>query len=228
MILKIPPNPPFSKGGARCYLTILFRARSLMMSARNNRRILKFLIVFLGLVPALLLVRATLNDQLGANPIQTLHFRLGDWALRFLLIGLALTPIKIITKQASPLRYRRMMGLLAFFYASLHGLVYVALDLSWSWTAFIDEVPKSPYIVLGLLTYLLLVPLAITSTKYFKKRLGRRWFSLHKLVYVAALTACLHYLWLVKLDVSQPLLYIGLLGILVSIRIVKFYRNRGA
>ena len=196
-----------------------------MISARNKTRILKALLICVGLVPFLLVLLATLNDQLGANPIQTLHFSLGDWALRFLLLGLALSPIKIITQQAWPLRYRRILGLLAFFYASLHVLVYVALDLSWSWTAFVDEVPKSPYILLGLLAYLLLVPLAITSTKYFKKSLGRRWFSLHKLVYVAALTACLHYLWLVKLDVSQPLLYIGLLAILLSMRVVRFYRN---
>jgi len=197
-----------------------------MVSSRNKIRLLKALLIFVGLVPFLLLLYATLNDQLGANPIQTLHFRLGDWALRFLLLGLALTPIKIITKQAWPLRYRRILGLLAFFYASLHVLVYVALDLSWSWTAFIDEVPKSPYILVGLLTYMLLVPLAVTSTKYFKKRLGKRWFSLHKLVYVAVLTACVHYLWLVKLDISQPLLYLGLLTVLLSIRVVEFYRNR--
>jgi len=199
-----------------------------MVSARTTRRLLKGAVLLLGLLPFLLLLHATINDQLGANPIQALHFSLGDWALRFLMIGLALTPIKIITQQAWPLRYRRMIGLLAFFYASLHVLVYLVLDLSGSWTAFMDEVPKSPYILVGLLTYLLLIPLAITSIKYFKKKLGRRWFTLHKLVYVAVLSACLHYLWLVKLDVSQPLLYMGLLGILLSIRVVNSYRNRGA
>ena len=198
-----------------------------MVSARTTRRLLKGTVLLLGMLPALLLLHATINDQLGANPIQALHFSLGDWALRFLMIGLALTPIKIITQQAWPLRYRRMIGLLAFFYASLHVLVYLVLDLSGSWTAFIDEVPKSPYILVGLLTYLLLMPLAITSIKYFKKKLGRRWFTLHKLVYVAVLSACFHYLWLVKLDISQPLLYIGLLGILLSIRVMHFYRNRG-
>ncbi len=197
-----------------------------MVSSRNKTRILKALLIFLGLVPALLLLQATLNEQLGANPIQTLHFRLGDWALRFLLLGLALTPIKIITKQAWPLRYRRILGLLAFFYASLHVLVYVVLDLSGSWTAFVDEVPKSPYILLGLLSYTLLVPLAVTSTKYFQRRLAKRWFVLHSLVYFAALSACLHYMWLVKLDISLPLLYMGLLVILLSIRVVNFYRNR--
>ena len=199
-----------------------------MVAARTTRRLLKCTVLLLGMLPFLLFLQATINDQLGANPIQALHFSLGDWALRFLMIGLALTPIKIITQQAWPLRYRRMMGLLAFFYASLHVLVYLVLDLSGSWTAFMDEVPKSPYILVGLLTYLLLIPLAITSIKYFKKKLGRRWFTLHKLVYVAVLSACLHYLWLVKLDVSQPLLYMGLLGILLSIRVVNSYRNRGA
>jgi len=103
-----------------------------MISAKNKTRLLKALLICAGLVPALLLLLATINDQLGANPIQTLHFRLGDWALRFLLLGLALTPIKILTRQAWPIRYRRIVGLLAFFYASLHVLVYVALDLSWS------------------------------------------------------------------------------------------------
>ena len=193
-----------------------------MMSARNKTRLLKALLICAGLVPALLLLLATLNDQLGANPIQTLHFRLGDWALRFLIIGLALTPIKILTRQAWPLRYRRIVGLLAFFYASLHVLVYVALDLSWSWIAFTDEVPKSPYILLGLLTYLLLVPLAITSTKAMQKSLARRWLVLHKLVYVATLTACLHYVWLVKLDKTQPLIYLGLWLVLISIRVYQF------
>ena len=197
-----------------------------MTSARNKTWILKALLICVGLVPFLLLLHATLNDQLGANPIQALHFNLGDWALRFLLLGLALTPIKIISKQVWPLRYRRILGLLAFFYASLHVLVYVALDLSWSWAAFVDEVPKSPYILLGLLTYLLLVPLAISSTKAMQKKLARRWFVLHRLVYVAALSACLHYLWLVKLDISQPLLYLGLLLVLLAVRVMKFYRNR--
>ena len=197
-----------------------------MISARNKTQLLKALLICVGLVPFLLLLLATFNDQLGANPIQTLHFSLGDWALRFLMIGLALTPIKIITQQAWPLRYRRILGLLAFFYASLHVLVYVALDLSWSWTAFVDEVPKSPYILLGLLTYLLLVPLAMTSTKAMQKRLARRWLTLHKLVYVAALTACLHYVWLVKLDISQPLLYLGLWLVLISIRAYRLKAGR--
>jgi sulfoxide reductase heme-binding subunit YedZ len=142
------------------------------------------------------------------------------------MIGLALTPIKIITQQAWPLRYRRILGLLAFFYASLHVLVYVALDLSWSWIAFMDEVPKSPYILLGLLTYLLLIPLAITSTKAMQKSLARRWLTLHKLVYVAALTACLHYVWLVKLDKTQPLIYLGLWLVLISIRAYRLKAGR--
>ena len=155
-----------------------------MISAKNKTRLLKALLICVGLVPFLLLLLATFNDQLGANPVQTLHFSLGDWALRFLMLGLALTPIKILTRQPWPLRYRRILGLLAFFYASLHVLVYLALDLSWSWTAFVDEVSKSPYILLGLLTYLLLVPLAMTSTKAMQKRLARRWLTLLSLIHI--------------------------------------------
>jgi len=132
--------------------------------------------------PFLSLVYATFQHKLGANPIQTLYFNLDDWALRFLCIGLALTPLKRLLKQSWPVHFQRMMGLFAFFYACMHFLVYIVLDLSLSWGNFIDEVPKSPYIPVGIFTFLLLIPLALTSTKAMQKRLGKRWTQLHKLV----------------------------------------------
>lgn len=187
---------------------------------------LKTMVFLLSLLPFGLLVNDGINDRLGANPIETLHFGFGDWALRFLCIGLALTPIKMLTGQGWPIRFRRMMGLFAFFYASLHLLVFMVLDLSLSWAAFKDEVPKSPYILMGLLTYSLLFPLAVTSTKNMQKRLGRNWLKLHRLVYLAGLAALLHYFWLVKADYTEPLIYAGVIGILLTIRMVVYWRKK--
>ncbi len=187
--------------------------------------VIKTIVFVLGLIPFLMLATAAINDELGANPIEALHFGFGDWALRFLCIGLALTPYKMITNQSWPARFRRMIGLFAFFYASMHFLVYVVLDLSLSWQEFIEEVPKSPYILMGLLTFLLLTPLAITSTKMMQKKLGRSWFKLHRLVYLAAFTGLIHYFWLVKLDYTQPLIYAAVIGFLLAIRIRKYYRK---
>jgi sulfoxide reductase heme-binding subunit YedZ len=187
---------------------------------------IKVIVFLLSLLPFLLLTNAAVNDRLGANPIEALHFGFGDWAMRFLCITLALTPIKIITGQNMLLRFKRMMGLYAFFYASLHLLVFIVLDLSLSWEAFKDEVPKSPYILMGLLTYLLLIPLAVTSTKKMQKWLGRSWLKLHRLVYVAGLTAVVHYFWLVKKDYTEPLIYAGVIGVLLGIRVVVYCRKK--
>jgi len=193
---------------------------------KQHWAVIKLLVFTLGLLPFLELLFDGINDQLGANPIETLHFGFGDWALRFLCIGLALTPIKIIAGQSWPVLFRRMMGLFAFFYASLHLLVYVVLDLSLSWAALIDEVPKSPYILAGLVTYLLLLPLALTSTQSMQKRFGRYWLVLHRLVYVAAITALVHYFWLVKKDYTQPLIYAAVMTMLLAVRIYKFYQKQ--
>ncbi len=197
-----------------------------MRLSKKSWALIKIIIFLLSLSPFFLLVSATIQDQLGANPIQTLHFSLGDWALRFVCIGLALTPLKKLLKQSWPVRFRRMLGLFAFFYASLHFLVYIVLDLSLSWEAFVDEVPKSPYILVGLFTFLLLTPLALTSTKAMQKRLGKRWIQLHKLVYLAAISAVIHYLWLVKSDLGEPLLYATVLFILLSSRLFLHLKTK--
>lgn len=183
--------------------------------------ILKICFFIACLSPFLLLSYDTWNNQLGANPIETLHFRLGDWALRFLCLGLAITPFKKLTGIKELIRFRRMTGLFAFFYASLHFLVFIALDLSFSIELFIDEVPKSPYIIIGLLTYCLLVPLALTSTKKMQKRLGKKWKQLHKLVYIAAILAVIHYLWLVKSDLTEPLIYAAFVFVLLAMRVIN-------
>jgi len=197
-----------------------------MLPGKKGWAAIKIIVFLLSLVPFGLLLKDAINDQLGANPIETLHFGFGDWALRFLCIGLALSPSKTVTGQNWPMRFRRMMGLFAFFYASLHLLVFIVLDLSLSWEAFKDEVPKSPYILMGLLTYLLLFPLAVTSTKKMQKRLGRSWIKLHQLVYVAGLTAVVHYFWLVKADYTEPLIYAAVIGAVLGIRVAVYYRKR--
>jgi len=197
-----------------------------MRFSKKSWAFIKISIFLLSLAPFLLLVNDTLQDQLGANPIETLHFSLGDWALRFLCISLALTPIKKLLQQSWPIRFRRMMGLFAYFYASLHFLVYIVLDLSLSWENFIDEVPQSPYILVGLLTFLLLTPLALTSSKAMQKRLGKRWVQLHRLVYIAGISAIIHYLWLVKSDISEPLFYAAVISVLLGARLILYFKKQ--
>ncbi len=183
--------------------------------------IIKVTVFFVALSPFLGLVYRAINDELGANPIQAMHFSLGDWALRFLCVGLAITPFRKLFHLNWLARFRRMIGLFTFFYATLHFLVYIILDLSFSWEAFVDEVPKSPYILLGLFTFSLLIPLAITSTYAMQKRLGKSWISLHKLVYLAGICAVIHYFWLVKSDYTQPMFYAGVMVLLLGYRLFK-------
>lgn len=197
-----------------------------MLIDKNGWAAIKSMVFVLSLLPCLLLIKDAATDRLGANPIEALHFGFGDWALRFLCISLALTPIKILTGQSWPIRFRRMVGLFAFFYASLHLLVFIVLDLSFSWQAFKDEVPKSPYILMGLLTFFLLTPLALTSTKKMQKKLGRSWVKLHRLVYVAGVTAVIHYFWLVKADYTEPLIYAAIISMLLGIRIIVYCRKK--
>jgi methionine sulfoxide reductase heme-binding subunit len=192
-----------------------------MIDIRADWKSLKILVFLLGLSPFLILLYDTLHDNLGPNPIETLHSTLGDWALRFLILTLSLTPFKQLTGYLWVNRFRRMIGLYTFFYALLHFLVYIVLDLSLSREAFVDEITESPYIVLGLITFVLLLPLAITSTKNMQKRLGKNWHRLHKLSYLAAITAVLHYIFLVKSELNTPILYADIVLILLLYRILK-------
>lgn len=186
----------------------------------------KILVFILSLTPFLFLLNDTIQEQLGANPIETLHFRLGDWALRFLCVTLALTSFKIITGQTWQLRFRRMMGLFTFFYASLHFLVYIVLDQALSWEQIKDEIPKSPYVLVGLFSYVLLIPLAITSTRKMQRRLGKNWKKLHRLVYVIAIAVIIHYFWLVKSDYREPILYAAIITFLLGVRIAKQFKKK--
>ncbi len=187
---------------------------------------IKFVVLIVGLLPFIVLCLNTWQDKLGANPIETLHFTLGDWALRFLCLTLVITPYRQLTGQAWVNRFRRMFGLYAFFYASMHLLVYIALDLSFSWEAFQDEIKESPYILLGLTTYTLLFPLAVTSSKNMQKRLGRNWKKLHRLIYLASITAVLHFILLTKSDINEPLIYTNIIFVLLIYRIARFFKSK--
>ena len=145
----------------------------------------------------------------------------GNWALKFLLITLLMTPLKQLTRSTSWLRFRRMFGLFAFFYAISHFLVYVILDQSGQLRAVWQDIVKRPYITIGMLALLLLIPLAITSTAKMQRRLGRRWVMLHRVIYLIAILGVWHYWWGVKKDIREPLLYACILAVLLGYRLLK-------
>lgn len=153
--------------------------------------------------------QALIIGDLGANPVETITRHTGDWALRLLLLTLAMTPLRRLGGWTWPLRIRRMLGLFAFFYACLHFLTWLALDHQADWAEIGADILKRPYITLGFTAFVLLWPLALTSTQTMMRRLGRRWAALHRSVYLIALLAVLHFLWLVKADLLEPLLYAG-------------------
>ena len=164
---------------------------------------------------------STGQGGLGADPVAEIEHRLGLWALRLLLIALSVTPLRQLTGQAVLLRFRRLLGLYAFFYASLHLAAYLVLDLRGYWTQIFEEIAKRPYITVGFLAWLLLIPLAVTSTQGMMRRLGRLWGRLHQLVYAIAVLAVLHFWWLVKSDIREPALYAGILAALLGWRLWK-------
>lgn len=184
------------------------------------RRALTIAVFAVGLAPLGWLVWAgSVGHGLGANPIERITHVTGEWALRFLLASLAVTPLRQLAKLAVLAPLRRTLGLFAFFYAALHVATYAFLDTGLDLDAIAADVTKRPYIMAGLLAFLSLVPLAVTSTRGWQKRLGRRWIKLHRLVFVAATSAVVHFLWLVKSDLRPPLLYAGVLLLLVGWRV---------
>ncbi|MGH7607452.1 MAG: sulfite oxidase heme-binding subunit YedZ [Gemmatimonadales bacterium] len=174
----------------------------------------------LGLVPLACLVADGFGDRLGANPIEEITHRTGDWTIRFLLAALAVTPLRRLTGWNRLIRFRRTIGLLAFSYASVHFLTYVGLDQGLALTYVGEDIAKRPYITVGFAAFLLLIPLAVTSTQGWIRRLGgRRWNALHRVIYVAAAGGVLHYLWLVKGDQVTPVYYAVALVLLLALRV---------
>ncbi|WP_293000370.1 sulfite oxidase heme-binding subunit YedZ [Nevskia sp.] len=177
----------------------------------------------LAVVPLALLITRLLENRLGANPIETLEHSLGIWALRFLILGLAMTPLRSLTGWSEPLKLRRTIGLWAYAYICLHFAVYIVFDLNILYPAqalakLAEDLTKRLYITVGFASWLFLLPLAITSTDGWQRRLKRKWKTLHKLVYPAAILGVLHFIWLVKKDVSEPLIYAAILAVLLAWR----------
>jgi sulfoxide reductase heme-binding subunit YedZ len=180
------------------------------------------------LVPLGILVREGLTGGLGPNPVEFIEHATGDWTLRFLAITLAITPVRKMLNMPLLVRYRRMLGLFAFFYGSLHFSTYLVFDQMLSLGGMWQDVMKRRYITVGFTGFVLLVPLAVTSTAGWIRRLGgRRWRRLHQAIYVTALAGVIHYYWLVKSDVRQPLLYAGIIGGLLAWRLLV-WRLSGA
>ena len=184
-------------------------------------------VVFLAaLVPVAMLVRGFLTGNLGVNPAETIQLETGRWTLKFLLLSLAVTPVRRLTGWNIVIQFRRMIGLFAFFYALLHFASYWAFDLSFAFDTMVTDVIKRPFIAFGFAALMLLIPLALTSTKGWIRRLGKRWAQLHRLVYVAAILAILHFAWKVKVFTGDPVVYAGVLTILLAFRIVWALRTR--
>jgi methionine sulfoxide reductase heme-binding subunit len=185
------------------------------------QRVPRWLVHALGLVPALAYLTLGVLDQLGADPMRALEQEFGEWALRFLIAGLCVTPLRQLT-GVNLLRYRRAIGLLAFYYAVLHLTVYTVLDQGLDWAAIWADIVKRPYITVGMGSFVLLVPLALTSNNASIRRLGgQTWSRLHKLVYLAAAGGALHFVLLVKAWPLEPLVYAAIVAVLLAYRALR-------
>lgn len=187
---------------------------------------LKACLFVVALLPLVRLVVLGITDGLGANPIEFVIRANGTWALGFLLITLAISPLRRLTGAGWLVALRRMLGLFAFFYALLHVLGYVWLDQWFDWAAIGHDIVKHPFILAGLLAFVMLIPLAVTSTNAMVRRLGKRWKMLHQTVYLLAPVAVLHDFWLVKQDITQPVIYAGILALLLGARIFWKFQER--
>ena len=185
--------------------------------------------IFLAcLVPLAVLVWRGLHADLGANPIEAITHATGDWTLRFLLITLSITPLRKITRQYSLIGLRRMLGLFAFFYGFLHLMTYVWLDKFFDVHEMLHDIGKRKFITMGMTAFALMIPLALTSTKWVIRKLGgKRWQALHRLIYFSAAAGVIHYIWLVKADLKKPLEYAAVLALLLLYRIVGWISLRG-
>ncbi|MGW8229227.1 MAG: sulfite oxidase heme-binding subunit YedZ [Gammaproteobacteria bacterium] len=186
----------------------------------------KCVLFIVCLVPAAVLGWNFYHDQLGANPFEVLTRESGKWTLRFLLLTLLMTPLRGMLHRPWPLQLRRMLGLYSFFYACLHLLTYLWFDQFFDWQEIANDILKRPFITAGITAWLLLLPLALTSTNGMMRRLGRRWKRLHRSIYLIAILGVLHFIWQVKADLREPLIYAGLLAILLGYRVAKWFQKR--
>jgi len=202
-----------------------------MTLTQRYRFIYKPLVFIACLAPLAWLICGALGwfgVSLGPDPVKELEHECGKTALNLLLLTLAVTPVRELTSQPQLLRLRRMLGLFVFFYVVLHFTIYLVLDLELNFATLGADIAKRPYITIGFTALLLLIPLAVTSTNGMMRRLGRRWQTLHRLVYLIAVLGVWHFYWQVKRDVREPLLYAGMLAILLGYRVVRARARRRA
>ncbi|MCQ8102698.1 sulfoxide reductase heme-binding subunit YedZ [Methylomonas sp. SURF-2] len=186
-----------------------------------------WIVISIGcLLPLFVLLWDIVGDNLGSNPIQAIHIRLGDWSLRFLCLTLAITPLQTMTKWRGMAEYRQMLGMYAFFYATLHVLGYLFVDHAASWNLIAIDIAQSSYIWMGVIAYIIVLLLALTSPKSAKKRLGKNWKKLHRLIYYAAAAAVMHYFWQLKGNMFQPLFYLTIVVFLLGFRVLVWFKNR--
>ena len=189
-------------------------------------QIFKIGLSIVSLLPAIALTLGAINYELGANPIEVLTRDTGEWALRFLLITLAVSPLRLSVGWHFLAAVRRMLGLYSFFYAVIHMLLYLWLDQFFDLSDIIEDVIERPFITVGFISFLALIPLALTSNDGMIKRLGtQRWNKLHRLVYYIAIVGVVHFYMLVKKDITEPLVYIALLAVLLGIRLYRYSRR---
>ena len=186
-------------------------------------RAFKPLLFIILLLPALYYGWGIWQDTLGANPLEAVIRGLGDWALRILLLTLFMSPLRRLMNWAQALRLRRMLGLYAYFYVILHLLGYLWFDQFFDWEEIWFDILERPFITIGMVAVVLLTPLAITSTKGMIRRLGKNWKRLHSLVYLISILAVIHFWWMVKIDVTEPAIYSGILAILLAERVYRKY-----
>ncbi len=183
------------------------------------RKLIKPLVFVLALLPFIFLLIRTVQNDLGPDPVQELSLETGEWTLRFLILVLAVTPLRRMTNQVEFTRQRRMLGLFALFYATLHLTVWLVFLLEFQWFAIIEEILERPYITVGFSAYLIVLALGITSPRFMVRKLGKNWKRLHKLVYLAAVLGVLHLLWILRLDIGPAVFYGSLLALLLGYRV---------
>lgn len=194
-----------------------------MPAGRGRRstaqRVSAIAVPLFGILPLVWIVVAFFRDELGADPVEEVTHETGGWALRFLLLALAITPLRRLTAWSWLAPHRRTLGLFCFLYALLHFATYLTFDLGFEFSSLGEDIVERPYITVGFATFLILAALASTSTRASMRRLKKRWVTLHRLVYVAGVGAIVHFLWLVKADLREPLIYGAVLAALLAARV---------
>lgn len=190
------------------------------------RKLIKPLIFVIALIPLFFLLLRIIQNDLGPDPAQELSLETGEWTLRFLIITLAMTPLRQITKRVEFVRHRRMLGLFALFYATCHFFVWLTFILGFRWYIIIEEIVDRPYITVGFSAYLILLALGITSPKVMVRKLGKNWKRLHRLVYVASILGVVHLLWILRTDIGEAVLYGTLVFLLLGYRVIRYLQAK--